>query len=58
MAKAGRPFDVKISLTPRDAVNILNTVVYGGTLILNGDRAKTASGRAVRLMFGNSDEDE
>lgn len=49
--KVGHPFEVKVSLSPQDAVNILNAVVYGTALSLNGDRARTSSGRAVRLTF-------
>lgn len=58
MAKAGRPMDVTVALTPKDAVRILNSVVYGVPLALNGRHAKTRDGRAVRLVFVEVPEDD
>lgn len=49
--KPGRPYEVTVELTPQDAVQILNSVVYGVPLTLNGARAHTADGRAVRITF-------
>lgn len=49
--RPGHPLEVTVTLTPKDAVAVLNTVVYGGKITFDGDLGRTRGGKSVRLTI-------
>lgn len=49
--RVGRPMVVRVQLNVQDVANILTAVTSGSEISLNGNRAKTTQGKAVRLTI-------